>query len=212
MTLNQDKRVETLKNNADFADSGLLFMADISGFTRFVAETEFEFGKKVIQELLLSVLEGDVLDMRASEIEGDAVLFYKLGMPPAVKEIVEQFKRMSTLFYDKLNEFRTQSDKPIELSLKFIVHYGKLSPYSIGGFNKLYGQSVIEIHRLLKNSIDSNHYLLMTEDYLQASNDLRQNCLADFKVCEMYSDIGLMCYTYIPYSLTSTATASRSLV
>lgn len=211
MTLNTHQREQIVTENRDVADAGLLFMADISGFTRFVKATDFEFGKQVIRELLSAILDGNILDMQVSEIEGDAVLFYRIGIPPSIEEVVAQFKRMSTLFYNQLNTFDARSGKPIELSLKFIVHYGKFAPYSVGGFNKLYGQSVIEIHRLLKNSINSDHYLLLTDNYLNVSGNFRKNCMEEFKVCEMYGDLGLICYTYIPYNLTPTVTSAASV-
>lgn len=202
MTTNTHQHLNIVKDSPDFGERGMLFMADISGFTKFVRDTDFEFGKNVIQELLSSILEGNTLNMEVLEIEGDAVLFYRFGTPPSVYEIVDQFKKMSSLFYHKLNQFDTA--ETIELSLKFMVHYGKLGRYQVGTFTKLYGQSVIEIHRLLKNSIDSNHYLLMTDEYLKATNNVSKNCMEEFKVCEMYTDVGMICYTYIPYHLTTT--------
>lgn len=42
-------------------------------------------------------------------------------------------------------------DTPIDLALKFVVHYGKFSQYKIKNFRKLYGKTVIEAHQMLKN-------------------------------------------------------------
>src|SRR5687768_10800523 len=47
--------------------------------------------------------------------------------------------------------------------LKVIIHYGSVSIFQIGQFTKLYGTSIIEAHRLLKNSIGKKHYLLVIQ-------------------------------------------------
>ena len=43
--------------------------------------------------------------------------------------------------------------------------------YHISGFRQLYGEVVIESHRLLKNGANSTNYILITEDYLNALNE-----------------------------------------
>ncbi len=65
-------------------DSALIFIPDISGFTRFVTETETRHASHIISELIEAILESNQLDLSVSEIEGDAVLFYRLGRPPSL--------------------------------------------------------------------------------------------------------------------------------
>ncbi|HKH62865.1 MAG TPA: DUF2652 domain-containing protein, partial [Flavitalea sp.] len=67
-------------------NSGLIFIPDISGFTSFVNNTEIEHSRFIIEELLETIINSNQLGLNISEIEGDAVLFYKFGDPPKVQE------------------------------------------------------------------------------------------------------------------------------
>lgn len=61
---------------------GLIFIPDISGFTRFVHEVDVSVGSYVTYELLSTIIEENHLRLCISEIEGDAVFFYRYGPPP----------------------------------------------------------------------------------------------------------------------------------
>jgi hypothetical protein len=63
-------------------DPSLLFIPDISGFTKFVNDTEVAHGRHVAAELLELIVDSDELGLTLSEVEGDALLFYKLGPVP----------------------------------------------------------------------------------------------------------------------------------
>jgi hypothetical protein len=58
----------------------------------------------------------------------------------------------------------------INLTLKFITHYGVLNETLIGNFSKIIGGDVILAHRLLKNKLDAREYLLLTENYWERTN------------------------------------------
>tara|TARA_R110002020_G_scaffold314192_4_gene529451 strand:- start:724 stop:933 length:210 start_codon:yes stop_codon:yes gene_type:complete len=66
---------------------------------------------------------------------------------------------MLKIFNDKINELNAETGLEIDLVLKMIAHYGEISTYKIGAFEKLYGKTIIEAHTLLKNSIESNSYV-----------------------------------------------------
>jgi hypothetical protein len=53
------------------------------------------------------------------------------------------------------------------LKLKFVVHHGKFSRQRLGTVEQLHGTDVIVAHRLLKNSVPSKEYLLVTEAVLE---------------------------------------------
>lgn len=174
--------------------SGFLFVPDINGFTSFVKGTDVELGKYVTQQLLSAIIESNTLGLQISEIEGDAILFYKLGTPPSEEEISSQFAWMLTRFNEKLKELSFELKQKFDLSLKLIVHYGKIAEYSINGFDKLYGQPVIEVHRLLKNSVALKQYILFTSDYSKTSKE--RNAESRVQNCEQYEGLGKICYTY----------------
>lgn len=160
------------------ATPSLLFIPDISGFTKFITETELSHSKHIISELLSVIINQNELDLKISEIEGDAILFYRNGSPPSFKEIINQTKKMFISFHSFLNSIEHNNvcqcgacTSATNLTLKFISHFGELEEVSIDKFNKLIGSDVILVHRLLKNSIPSHEYLLLTENYLNILND-----------------------------------------
>jgi len=50
----------------------LLFIPDISGFTKFVQTTEVEHSQHVISELLEVLISANTQELKLAEIEGDA--------------------------------------------------------------------------------------------------------------------------------------------
>jgi Protein of unknown function (DUF2652) len=55
-------------------NKGLLFIPDISGFSRFVSQTEIEHSRLIIQELLEILINANQMGLEISEVEGDAIL------------------------------------------------------------------------------------------------------------------------------------------
>lgn len=147
---------------------GLIFIPDITGFTNFVRSIDIDTGMYITQNLLNVIMENNSLQMEVSEIEGDAILFYRIGEPIPVYEIVSVFRKMQDAFNKKYTEFKKQFNLEADVSLKLIVHYGDIMLYNINGFSKLFGEAVIEAHRLLKNGSTSEGYVLVTEDYMKA--------------------------------------------
>ena len=140
---------------------GTIIIPDISGFTSFVNSMDFSLGKEITIELLQVIIDQNILNLTISEIEGDAILFYKKSTL-TLQQVKKQYEQMLSAFSDKVNTLSLQYGFEIKLSLKLVAHYGEISTYTIGGFEKLYGKPVIEAHQLLKNPIKSNSYFLIT--------------------------------------------------
>src|SRR6185369_3557411 len=81
---------------------GLLFIPDISGFTRFVNETEIDHSRLIIEELLEVLINANQIGLEVSEIEGDAILFFKFGDSPDIKELYKQVEKMFREFHSHL--------------------------------------------------------------------------------------------------------------
>ena len=148
---------------------GLLFIPDISGFTRFVTEMEIEHSRYIIQELLEVLIDSNELGLEVSEVEGDAILFYKFGNAPAADDIYRQIEKMFYAFHRHLKAYEYRRfcqckacASAIQLSLKVITHYGEFTGYSVKTFQKLIGKDVIVAHQLLKNNIEQHEYWLAT--------------------------------------------------
>jgi hypothetical protein len=149
---------------------GLLFIPDISGFTRFVSQIEIAHSRTIIQELLETLINANQLDLTISEIEGDAILFYKFGESPALGDIYRQVEKMFTAFHRQLALYEirkycqcTACTSAIDLSLKVITHFGEFTGYNVKNFSKLIGKDVIVAHQLLKNDIEQHEYWLVTD-------------------------------------------------
>src|SRR3954465_13050748 len=127
-------------------NKGLLFIPDISGFTRFVNETEIEHSRLIIQELLEILINANQIGLKVSEIEGDAILFYKFGESPDLKEVYRQVEKMFSTFHSQLVAYENRRfcqckacKSVINLTLKIITHYGEFTGYNVKNFNKLIG-------------------------------------------------------------------------
>ncbi|GEO02590.1 hypothetical protein AAE02nite_02540 [Adhaeribacter aerolatus] len=161
-------------NGANDTQPALIFIPDISGFTKFVNETGLETSRNLIADLLEIIIEANILDMELAEIQGDAVLFYRLGPPPPVQEVINQCKQIFIDFQNYLKIVERDQGTEVgaslsdsRLTLKVVVHYGCLSVTQIREHIKLMGKNVIIAHRLLKNNIAGDEYVLLSEDYLR---------------------------------------------
>ena len=149
----------------------LLFLPDISGFTHFVQTTEAEHSQHVIAELLEVLIEANTQDLALAEVEGDALFFYKEGEVPSQEKLLAQIETMFTAFYSHLKLLETNRICPCaacatapELQLKIVAHVADLQFIEVKGNRKPFGPRVIEAHRLLKNSVESENYALISCD------------------------------------------------
>ncbi len=154
---------------------GLVFIPDISGFTRFVSETEIGHSRIIIQELLELLINANKIGLEVSEIEGDAILFYRYGDIPDLQELYHQVENMFREFHSYLAGYDTHRfcqckacRSAVHLSLKIITHYGEFTEYHVKSFNKLIGKDIIVAHQLLKNDIAQHEYWLLTQNLTKA--------------------------------------------
>ncbi len=149
----------------------LLFIPDISGFTKFVQTTEVAHSQHVIAELLEVLIAANTQELKLAEIEGDALFFYKEGEILSQERLLAQIETMFTAFYSHLKMLEKNRICPCnacanapKLKLKLVAHCGELQYLEVQGNRKPFGQEVIEAHRLLKNSIDSENYALVSKE------------------------------------------------
>ena len=160
---------------------GLLFIPDISGFSRFVNAVEIEHSRFIIQQLLEVLIQANDSGLQISEIEGDAILFYKFGAPAALLALYNQVAKMFRAFHQYLMAYDhrkicqcTACLSAVDLTLKVITHYGEFTPMSVQHFEKLFGKDVIVAHQLLKNDIPQHEYWLVTHDLHRQPAELTQ--------------------------------------
>jgi Protein of unknown function (DUF2652) len=165
--------LQVLKPEEVMQNQGLLFIPDISGFTKFVNEIEIEHGRFIIQQLLEVLINANELGLEISEIEGDAILFYKFGEPTELQAIYKQVEKMFSNFHQYLISYDQRKIcqckaciSAISLTLKIITHYGEYTSLNVKNFSKLIGKDVIVAHQLLKNDIPQHEYWLVTDNML----------------------------------------------
>lgn len=184
-----------------YPQKGLVFIPDISGFTELVRSTDLATGKIITQELLSTLIRHNTLKMKIAEIEGDAVFFFKWKAIPGADQLYEQFETMKSAFDRKSRELQNRYGLDLDLHLKAIAHYGEMTAFSIRGFHKLYGEVVVEAHRLLKNSIPGRSYLLITDELMTLSEQAIRNSSFQAglpnKLCEIYDGLRNLCFTYV---------------
>lgn len=149
--------------------ASLLFLPDISGFTEFVQTTEVSHSQHVIAELLEVLVEANTQELQLAEVEGDALFFYKTEIPSQEK-LLAQVETMFTAFYSHLKLLEKNRICPCnacssapKLQLKIVAHCGDIEFITVQEKHKPFGTPVIEAHRLLKNSVNSDNYVLFSE-------------------------------------------------
>jgi len=145
-------------------------MADISGYTKFVAGTEAEHSREILAELMDGIAKSFGGKLAIDQVEGDALACTTERTDVGV---VDWLRETFRLFHGRLRDIRTATTCPCracatvqELGLKFIVHRGEFSRYEVAGRVQLHGNDVNVVHRLLKNSVPLREYLLATESAL----------------------------------------------
>ena len=194
-------------SQSSYPRQALIFIPDISGFTQFVTETEVSHSKHIIEELLEILIDSNKIGLEISEIEGDAILFYKFGKAPSASELTEQVKEMFSRFHLHLKNYERHRicncgacSTASNLAIKFIAHYGEVTINTIRQYKKLFGKDVIVAHRLLKNDIDSNQYSLFTENLSNACetwNDIHDKTWSPLQYAEREYDSGKISYCYV---------------
>jgi hypothetical protein len=157
---------------------GYLILADISGYSSFVAKSELEHAHDILSELLELTLRHITAIFTLSKLEGDAIFAYapeeKLKRGETLLELIES---TYAAFKDQQEAIRRRTTCQCNacrnipsLDLKFIAHYGDYIFQSIGGYREMVGTDVNLIHRLLKNHVADvsgwNGYALFTDQAL----------------------------------------------
>ena len=149
---------------------GALVLADISGYSAFVAQTEVDHSWSILHELLDTVVRSVEGRMDVSQVEGDAILFIT-GLAPI--DVINALEGTFVSFHRRLRDMEAVSTCPCNacanvgiLKLKFVVHHGKFSRQRLGNVEQLHGTDVIVAHRLLKNKVPSKEYMLVTDAVL----------------------------------------------
>mgnify|MGYP001616566619 CR=1 FL=1 len=161
--------------------SGVIILADISGYTGLVTQTEIEHSQSILQFLFDHIYEATGERFIVNEIEGDAIFAYAVEPKNPGALLVETLKQLKEYGHAFYHARKQMLDNPKQgsdacdcnacinigrLSFKFVVHYGKFGVNKVGPFVKLIGADIVLAHRLLKNDVPGHEYVLLTKETL----------------------------------------------
>jgi hypothetical protein len=186
------------------AESATILIPDISGYTEFLTETELVHSSHIINELLDAILAANTGEFVLSEVEGDALLLYHKGKPIEADAVVRQCLRMFESFHKQLKIIERDAvcqcgacQTASNLSLKFITHHGTIHEIKVSQFTKCSGLDMVVAHRLLKNGISSDEYILATHSCFDFSSlEQSPGGLAWQRSSDQYPAIGSIEYQY----------------
>jgi Protein of unknown function (DUF2652) len=162
------------------ARSGFFLIADISGYTEFLAGSELDHAQAIMQALLGSLIGAIAAPLKLAKIEGDAIFCYApseaVTRPRTVLDGVDDlYARFSATLEHTLRNTTCPCRacrRAADLGLKFVLHHGEYIEQEIAGRSELTGTAVIVVHRLMKNRIREatgiEAYLYITSDAANA--------------------------------------------
>jgi hypothetical protein len=181
------------------AQHGYLVIADISGYTSFVAKTELEHSHEILSELLELLIERFQPLMTISKLEGDAVFAFATdGVFARGGTLIDFVEATYVAFRDKQISMKRATTCTCNacrniptLDLKFFVHCGDFIQQRVANTRELVGSDVNLIHRLTKNHVTEatgwRAYMLFTE---QCLNDIQVNLEDAHIQMEEYEHLG----------------------
>lgn len=148
-------------------------------------------------------MEANGEEFNLVEIEGDALLLFREGEPLDHKALNKHCRRIFKNFHEYLKVI--ERDRichcgacagATNLSLKFVAHFGNVNTIKLGPIMKPTGVELIVAHRLLKNNIPSESYMLFTEKLVEECKS--EDCPDPWKSdAETYQEIGNVGFEYL---------------
>src|SRR5215207_2523394 len=184
------------------AQTGYLLIADVSGYTAFLTQSELEHAQDILENLFHALLDNIQPPLVVSKLEGDAIFCYapdgSFLRGQTLLETVENIYHVFSSTREKMRRNTTCTCKACTLiptlDLKFVVHHGEFVISDMGVQKELQGSDVIVVHRLLKNTVDetfnTKSYAFLSETAASAMK-IEEICHAEMQPHkESYEHIG----------------------
>jgi len=157
---------------------GYLVLADISGFTSYLAAVELDHAHEILTDLLETIVAHFKSLLNICKLEGDAVFAYapeaKVARGETLLELIETtyvaFRNRRDVAHRHTScECKACRAIP-SLDLKFFVHHGDYIVQEVSNIRELVGSDVNLVHRLMKNHLSGatgwKAYALFTDEGL----------------------------------------------
>lgn len=186
--------------NLGTPDRGCLLLADISGYTQYMGDTELTHAQDVIADLLETIVNAIEPSFQLAKLEGDAAFAYAATEsvnPSMMMDTVESAyfafqKRLRDIAHSTTCECNACIRIP-SLDLKFFVHDGQYVVRQIARSEELTGRDVILLHRLAKGTAGARIKKPAYAVYTKATLDgmaMDPSILGFLAHQEVLSDIG----------------------
>src|SRR3954447_9638705 len=160
-------------------EAACFLIADISGYTSFLAGVELDHAQDIIADLLDTVVRCLRPPFRLAKFEGDAAFFCAVGgkfdgslLQDAIESAYFAFRRRLRNIERATSCECKACHGMQQLDLKFVSHHGEFIKQRMGGRDELAGRDVILVHRLLKNVVKErlgdHAYVLFSDACIQA--------------------------------------------
>lgn len=182
-------------------ENGYFLIADITGYTQYLNQSELEHAHEVLQTLMELLIQHTRPPLIISRLAGDAVISYGLRdnflsgqtFIEMIEDTYVAFRRAIDLMVLNTTCDCKACANISTLDLKFFVHYGSFTRQRLDSHDELLGADVILIHRLLKNTVIEKTgyraYALYTDAAIRqlGIEDIRASMTEHF---ETYEHIG----------------------
>ena len=178
----------------------VLLIADISGYTGYLAGVELDHAQDILADLLGAIVSSLRPAFRLAKLEGDAVFTYRPADGIDATMLLDTIERCYFGFRRRRRDVRQATScscnactRIPDLDLKFVVHHGLAVEQRVAGSRELIGPDVILVHRLLKNGVVERlgipAYALFTDACLEAVG-VGAEALGMVPITEAYESIG----------------------
>jgi hypothetical protein len=175
-------------------------IADISGYTGYLADVELDHAQDILADLIGSVVTALRPNFRLAKLEGDAAFTYATVDRIDGSMLLDTIERCYFGFRRRRRDVRQATScecnacsRVPDLDLKFVVHHGEAILQRVAGRQELLGSDVIVVHRLLKNDVVEklgiDAYALLTQACIDVS-DVEPAALGMRPHTETYDRIG----------------------
>ncbi len=173
-----------------------LIIADISGYTEYLAGVELEHAHDILADLMTTVVKALRPGFKLSKLEGDAAFVYALTDQIDGSILMDAIEGCYFAFRQRLLSIQQASTCECNacalipnLNLKLVAHHGSIVMQKVAGRSELVGSDVIVVHRLLKNTISEPAYVFITDSCMDLT-DLDPVTLGMHRQVEAYEHVG----------------------
>lgn len=156
-----------------------LVIADISGYTDYLAGTELDHAQDILADLLGAVVGSLRGSFRLAKLEGDAAFVFAPTERIDASALLDALEATYFGFRRRRRDVAAATScecnacrRIPSLDLKFVAHHGAVIRQRVAGREELVGAPVILVHRLLKNDVVAElgvaAYALFTAECLAA--------------------------------------------